>query len=156
MESELFGHERGAFTGALRQKAGRFEQADGGTVFLDEIGEVSPQVQIKLLRVLQTQTFERLGGERQSQRRCEDTGCYQQGPTERGPKGQLSRRSFLSAKCHSDQYCRPLENAETIFLYWPDYFLKRFSSEQGKNIQEFSSEARRILWTIPGPAMSGN
>ncbi|MGA8831875.1 MAG: sigma 54-interacting transcriptional regulator, partial [Desulfomonilaceae bacterium] len=64
VESELFGHERGAFTGALRQKAGRFEQADGGTVFLDEIGEVSPQVQIKLLRVLQIQTFERLGGER--------------------------------------------------------------------------------------------
>ena len=62
VESELFGHERGAFTGALRQKAGRFEQADGGTVFLDEIGEVSPQVQIKLLRVLQIQTFERLGG----------------------------------------------------------------------------------------------
>ena len=63
IESELFGHERGAFTGALRQKAGRFEQADGGTVFLDEIGEVPPQAQVKLLRVLQTQRFERLGAE---------------------------------------------------------------------------------------------
>ncbi len=63
LESELFGHEKGAFTGAVRQKAGRFEQADGGTVFLDEIGEIPPSAQIKLLRVIQTQKFERIGGE---------------------------------------------------------------------------------------------
>ena len=63
LESELFGHEKGAFTGAMRQKAGRFEQADGGTVFLDEIGEISSTSQIKLLRILQSQKFERLGGE---------------------------------------------------------------------------------------------
>ena len=63
LESELFGHEKGAFTGAVRQKAGRFEQAHGGTVFLDEIGEIPPSAQIKLLRVLQTQKFERVGGE---------------------------------------------------------------------------------------------
>jgi two-component system response regulator HydG len=64
LESELFGHEKGAFTGAIRQKSGRFEQAHGGTVFLDEIGEISPSAQIRLLRVLQTQKFERLGGEK--------------------------------------------------------------------------------------------
>ncbi len=63
LESELFGHEKGAFTGATRQKSGRFEQAHGGTVFLDEIGEVAPSAQIRLLRVLQTRKFERLGGE---------------------------------------------------------------------------------------------
>jgi DNA-binding NtrC family response regulator len=63
LESELFGHEKGAFTGAIRQKKGRFELADGGTLFLDEIGDISPAMQVKLLRVLQEKEFERVGGE---------------------------------------------------------------------------------------------
>jgi two-component system NtrC family response regulator/two-component system response regulator HydG len=62
LESELFGHERGSFTGAIARKEGRFELADGGTLFLDEIGEISPTVQVKLLRALQTREFERVGG----------------------------------------------------------------------------------------------
>ena len=62
LESELFGHERGAFTGAAVRREGRFKQADGGTLFLDEIGEISPAVQVKLLRFLQERTFERVGG----------------------------------------------------------------------------------------------
>jgi transcriptional regulator with GAF, ATPase, and Fis domain len=62
LESELFGHEKGSFTGAFRQKKGRFELADGGTLFLDEIGEMPVETQVKLLRVLQEQSFERVGG----------------------------------------------------------------------------------------------
>jgi transcriptional regulator with GAF, ATPase, and Fis domain len=64
LESELFGHVKGAFTGAIRDKKGRFELADGGTIFLDEIGDISPAMQVKLLRVLQEGTFERIGGEK--------------------------------------------------------------------------------------------
>jgi DNA-binding NtrC family response regulator len=64
LESELFGHEKGAFTGAIRQRIGRFEQADGGSILLDEIGEIGPTVQVKLLRAVQEKEFERLGGER--------------------------------------------------------------------------------------------
>ncbi|MGF1511510.1 MAG: sigma-54-dependent transcriptional regulator [Myxococcota bacterium] len=63
IESELFGHEKGAFTGAAKRKLGRFELADGGTIFLDEVGELSPAVQVKLLRVLQEKSFDRVGGE---------------------------------------------------------------------------------------------
>lgn len=63
LESELFGHEKGSFTGAQKQKLGRFELADGGTIFLDEIGDISPTIQLKLLRVLQERQFERVGGE---------------------------------------------------------------------------------------------
>lgn len=74
LESEIFGHERGAFTGAVATRKGRFELADGGTVFLDEIGEVPPRIQVKLLRVLQEREFERVGGTKPLSVACSPRG----------------------------------------------------------------------------------
>jgi two-component system response regulator AtoC len=70
LESELFGHEKGAFTGASERRRGRFELADGGTLFLDEIGEIDAAIQVKILRVLEERTFERVGGRRRWRRMC--------------------------------------------------------------------------------------
>ena len=101
LESELFGHERGAFTGAIRKRTGRFEQADEGTVFLDEIGEISLQAQVKLLRVLQTQSFERVGGEDTVNVQRPGHRCHEPGSRQRSPKRVVQRGSLLSAQCDS-------------------------------------------------------
>jgi len=77
LESELFGHEKGAFTGAIAQKIGRFEMADKGTLVLDEVGDIPPALQPKLLRVLQEQEFERLGSGSHAQSGCPPGSCYQ-------------------------------------------------------------------------------
>ena len=77
LESELFGHEKGSFTGAHIQRKGRFEKANEGTLFLDEIGELSPTLQVKLLRFLQEQKIERVGGTRGDIPRCTDNGGNQ-------------------------------------------------------------------------------
>jgi formate hydrogenlyase transcriptional activator len=91
LESELFGHERGAFTGAIAQKIGRFEMADKGTLFLDELGDIPPALQPKLLRVLQEQEFERLGGTRTHQ-----VDVRLVGATNRDLAGMVKRGEFRS------------------------------------------------------------
>ena len=77
IESELFGHEKGAFTGADSQRKGRFELADGGTIFLDEIGDIPLSTQVKILRIIQQREFERVGGISTIKNRCPDYRCYQ-------------------------------------------------------------------------------
>ena len=103
LESELFGHEKGSFTGAIARRTGRFEMADGGSIFLDEIGDVSPAVQLKLLRVLQEKQFERVGGSETLQVDIADHRRDQPRPCERHPRRRFPRRPVLPAQRHHHQ-----------------------------------------------------
>ena len=94
-ESEFFGHEKGAFTGAVGRHRGRFEQAEHGTLFLDEIGEISPGLQAKLLRVLQEHEFQRVGGTTPIQDRCAHRCRDEQEPAGNGPRGALPVRTSI-------------------------------------------------------------
>ena len=98
LESELFGHEKGSFTGAMARKDGRFALADGGTLFLDEIGEISPSIQVKLLRFLQEHEFERVGGTQTIQRRRAHDRRDQPQPRRGGREGPVPRGSVLPAQ----------------------------------------------------------
>ncbi len=99
LESELFGYERGAFTGAVGQKKGRLEMAEGGVVFLDEIGELAPSLQVKLLRVLQEREFERLGGSRPISVDIRLIAATNKDLAARSKGRNISRGSLLPAEC---------------------------------------------------------
>ncbi|MBA4394030.1 MAG: RNA polymerase subunit sigma-54 [Desulfobacca sp.] len=150
LESELFGHEKGAFTGATRQKIGRFEKADGGTVFLDEIGEIPPSAQIKLLRVLQTQSFERIGGEKTL-----TVNVHFLAATNKDLLQEVKAGRF-----REDLYYRlnvipillpPLRERTNDIPLLARHFLLLFNAEQKKNIDDFSPEAMRRILNYPWP-----
>jgi two-component system response regulator HydG len=150
LESELFGHEKGSFTGAVRLKIGRFEQAHGGTVFLDEIGEVPPSAQIKLLRVLQTQKFERVGGE---QTLCVDVrilAATNKDLLQKVKEGRFREDLFYRLNVIPIQL-PPLKNRRNDIPLVARFFMRKFAAEQGKKIDEFSSEAMRLLLDYPWP-----
>jgi len=150
LESELFGHEKGAFTGAIRQKSGRFEQAHGGTLFLDEVGEIPPSAQIKLLRILQTRKFERLGGEKTLSVDARIIAA-----TNKDLEQEVKNANF-----REDLYYRlnvipvhlpPLRERGNDTILLARHFLSRFAAEQDKKIEEFSAEAIRVLLDYPWP-----
>ena len=144
LESELFGHEKGAFTGAERKKPGRFEQANRGTVFLDEIGEVDSSAQIKLLRVLQSKKFERIGGEETLTVDVRILAATNKDLIQEVKTGQFREDLFYRLNVIPIQL-PPLRNRRNDLPLLARFFLARFADEQGKTIQEFSSEALRFL-----------
>ncbi|KJS28922.1 MAG: hypothetical protein VR64_22620 [Desulfatitalea sp. BRH_c12] len=150
LESELFGYEKGAYTGAARQKKGRFEQADGGTVFLDEIGEISPTAQIKLLRVLQHRKFERLGG---SATISVDVRIL--AATNRDLLADVKNGAF-----REDLYYRlkvipitlpPLCKRKNDIPLLIRHFLARFAAIQKKTVKGISPAAMRALMSYAWP-----
>jgi len=150
LESELFGHEKGAFTGAVRQKTGRFEQADGGTVFLDEIGEIPASAQIKLLRVIQTQKFERIGGEQTLAVNVRIIAATNKDLLQEVKEGRFREDLYYRINVIPIQL-PPLKTRRNDIPLQARYFLQRYAAEQGKEITEFSQEAMRRLIDYPWP-----
>jgi DNA-binding NtrC family response regulator/HAMP domain-containing protein len=150
LESELFGHEKGAFTGASRRRAGRFEQADGGTVFLDEIGEISQTAQIKLLRVLQSQKFERIGGEQTLAVDVRILAATNKNLLEQVKAGQFREDLFYRLNVIPIQL-PPLRERQNDIPLLARHFLRVFSERQKKDPREFSSEAMRIILNYRWP-----
>jgi len=150
LESELFGHEKGAFTGAIRQKAGRFEQADGGTVFLDEIGEISSTAQIKLLRILQSQKFERIGGEQTLSVNVRVLAATNKDILQEVKESSFREDLFYRLNVIPIQL-PPLKNRRNDIPLLARYFLRNFAAEQEKQVGRFSSEAMRQLLDYSWP-----
>ena len=148
--SELFGHEKGSFTGALQRRLGRFELAEGGTIFLDEVGELPAETQIALLRVLQEHEFERVGGNR-----CIQTNVRVVAATNRNLQTAIQAGTF-----RSDLFYRlnvfpidmpPLRERREDIPVLVEYFVDHCARKVGKNIQGITKESLDLLRSYPWP-----
>jgi transcriptional regulator with GAF, ATPase, and Fis domain len=148
--SELFGHEKGAFTGACQRRLGRFESAERGTIFLDEVGELPVETQIALLRVLQEREFERVGGTRSIQ-----TNVRVIAATNRNLQAAIAAGNF-----RSDLYYRlnvfpieipPLRKRREDIPAMVEYFIDRYARRLGKNIRGADSKTLELLQAYPWP-----
>ncbi|MDC7234904.1 MAG: nif-specific transcriptional activator NifA, partial [Spirochaetales bacterium] len=150
IESELFGHEKGAFTGALATRKGRFEMADGGTIFLDEIGELSAMTQVKLLRVLQEREIERVGGSETIKVNVRVIAA-----TNRNLEEEIAAGSF-----REDLYYRlnvfpvhipPLRERKTDIMLLADFFTEKYSRKNRKTVKRISSSAIDLIMSYHWP-----
>ena len=144
IESELFGHEKGAFTGADRQRQGRFEQADGGTLFIDEVAEIPVELQVKLLRVLQERIVERVGGDNPLQVDVRLLSATNQNLEEMVTQG-LFRADLFYRLNVVEVRLPPLRERRQDIPVLVDYFLRRYNEENSKDIGEVSKEAMDLL-----------
>jgi two-component system nitrogen regulation response regulator GlnG len=146
LESELFGHEQGAFTGAHRRRIGKFEQCDSGTLFLDEIGDMTPALQSKMLRVLQEQSFERLGSNETLQTRVRVLAATNRNLEELVEQGRFRNDLYYRLKVVTIQV-PPLRDRLDDVTELAHYFLFRFDRELGLDLREFSPDALELLQT---------
>ena len=150
LESELFGHVKGAFTGAISETHGRFEQADGGTIFLDEIGEINQSTQIKLLRVLQEHEFEKVGGEKTVKVDVRVIAA-----TNKNLEKEMKEGRFREDLYYRLNVVRlevpPLRDRKDDIPLLAMHFLNMYSKENNKNIEGFTNSARSALYNYEWP-----
>lgn len=151
LESELFGHEKGAFTGATSRRIGRFEEADGGTLFLDEIGELTPTVQVKLLRFLQEREFQRLGSNIDIHVDVRVISATNRDLEVQVKEGTFREDLFYRLKVVT-MSLPPLRERKEDLRILINHFIDKFAVENGKNIQGLTAEARDLLlkYDYPG------
>lgn len=151
LKSELFGHEKGAFTGAVAQRKGVFEQAQGGTLFLDEIGDISPAIQVALLRVLQERSFERLGGTRSIQTDARIVAATNQ-PLEKLMEDGTFRLDLYYRLNVFPIIIPPLRERRVDMTILADHFIKKYNERHNKNVRRITSSALQnlMLYEWPG------
>jgi Nif-specific regulatory protein len=150
LESELFGHEKGSFTGAFAQKKGRLEIADGGTVFLDEIGELSSPLQVKLLRVLQEREFERVGGTTSIKVDLRVIAATNKNLEEAIEAGEFRQDLYYRLNVVSLEMPALRERREDIMLL-ANYFADKYGTRCNRRLKGFSAEARACLTAYDWP-----
>jgi two-component system NtrC family response regulator len=150
LESELFGHEKGAFTGATARRTGRFEAADKGSLFLDEIGELTPGMQVKLLRVLQEHEFERVGGNETIKVDVRIITATNR-DIEKAIKEERFREDLYYRLNVVSIVIPPLRERKEDIPGLMDHFIKKYSEENRKQVAGISAEARDLLMRYPYP-----
>ena len=150
IESELFGYEKGAFTGANARKKGRFELAEGGTIFLDEIGDINASTQVKLLRVLQEREFERLGGTESVRVNVRVIAATNKDMEKAIAEGTFREDLYYRLNVFTI-FVPPLRDRKADLLLLADHFLEKFSREHGKVIKRISTPAIDMLMSYHWP-----
>ncbi|MGH7285862.1 MAG: sigma-54 interaction domain-containing protein, partial [Polyangiaceae bacterium] len=150
LESELFGHERGAFTGAVGRREGRFKQADGGTLFLDEISEIPAGTQVKLLRFLQERTFERVGGNETLKVDVRVIAATNKKLDQEIKSGRFREDLFYRLNVVAIEL-PPLRDRKADVPALASFFLRRYSAENGRQLEEISPDALAKLTSYAWP-----